>query len=101
MSELIILKTIDYDIAIAIAWAGYWNAMAVTGAAKQRNITRGDGHVLTPEELTKEALDTSTRHLHHATELADKKKELICKLYKEIQEKTGEIPLHTLIDLKV
>jgi hypothetical protein len=26
---------------------------------------------------------------------------LICKLYKEIQEKTGEIPLHTLIDLKV
>lgn len=94
MNDLIVLETIDQDIAVCIAWANYWNAMAITEVACTRNITRGDGQALTREELKKDALNTATNHLHRASELVDKKKELIYKVYEERQ--VGKI-----IDTKV
>jgi len=85
MNDLIILETIDQDIALCIAWANYWGAMAISEVACLRDITRGDGYVLTPVELKKNALDIATNHLHRAAELTDKKKALIYKVYEERQ----------------
>jgi hypothetical protein len=82
MNELMIVsQTIDSDIAICLGWAKYWETMAITGVATQRNIIKGNGQPLTPDELTKEAMDTASRHLHRASELLEIKKETLFKIH--------------------
>jgi hypothetical protein len=71
---------IDKDYAkaqfeIAKAHATYWQAVAITGAYKQRDIsTRVDGVDVqwTDEQKLKDALDISLRHIHRMSELAEK-----------------------------
>jgi len=53
-------------------YAKYWMAMATTGAATRRHVTRGDGHVLTSEELIREALNTALTHIDNLREASDK-----------------------------
>ena len=52
-------------------YAHYWMTMASTGAATQRNISKGDGRQLTDEEKIKDALDTALRHIHIFSECAE------------------------------
>ena len=92
MNDLMVIQTIDSDIAICLGWAKYWEAMATTGVATQRHITKGGDKLLTPDELTKDAMDTAGRHLHRASELLDIKKETICRIY----EKNKKDPTYSI-----
>ena len=58
------------------AYANYWQAMATTGAATLRDISRA-GVQLTDEEKTKEALATMLRHIHFMDECNDTINELL------------------------
>ncbi len=76
---------------IAKQYAAYWQAMAMTGVATLRKLQQGREPTeeerakgmcigwrdLTPEEKTKEALDTMNRHIHHMDELNDAINELM------------------------
>lgn len=64
-------KAILLQFEIHKAYADYWNAMAVTGVAKSRDITNLATGQLTDEEKTKDALDTMLRHIHGMSECKD------------------------------
>lgn len=54
----------------AKAYASYWQAMAVTGVATNRKISKA-GVELTDEEKIREALETSLRHIHRMQEISE------------------------------
>ncbi len=79
-------KYVESQMAQAQMFALYWHAMAMTGLATKRTLSKGrkptpeeeaQGVVgtqwepLTDEEKTKEALDTMHRHIHRHIELSE------------------------------
>ncbi len=73
-----ILKTIDQDISLCHTWALHWQAMAITGAAKNRKISHGvGGPELTDDEKIEDAMAISLRHINRMSELIDKKRSLL------------------------
>lgn len=52
-------------------YAQYWIAMATTGVATKRIVSRGNVR-LTTEELREEALNTALTHIHNMEEAANK-----------------------------
>jgi len=81
--ELIILKTIDQDIALSQAYASYWQAMAITGVAKNRKMFHGLSRLefsrleFTDDEKTADAMATALTHLGYVSELINTKKSLL------------------------
>ncbi len=51
-------------------YAMYWQAMAMTGAATNRNMSVG-GVQCTDDEKTRDALETMKRHIHSMAECND------------------------------
>ena len=85
MDKELILKTIDQDIALSQAWASHWQAMAVSGVAKNRILFHGmEGPEFTDDEKTEEALQTSATHLLRMFELINIKKSIWADDKKEI-----------------
>ncbi len=52
-------------------YAQYWIAMATTGVATKRTVSRGNAR-LTPEELTESAMNIALNHIHNMEETANK-----------------------------
>ncbi len=59
------------QIEVTKAYVLYWHTMIVSGAYKNRSISR-DGRYLTEPELLREALDTMKRHIHILNEHTDR-----------------------------
>ena len=80
------LDTIDNEIKICELYAQYWMALATTGVCQDRDMHHGSfgNKPFTPEEKTKDAMDTAARHIHNMMKLIDKKKE---ELYRESIER--------------
>jgi len=74
----IILKTIDQDISLCLAWASHHQAMAITGVAKEAKKFHGTkGPEFTDKEKIKDAMLTAGVHLSIAYKLIDQKKSLL------------------------
>lgn len=80
------LEFLRNEFQIAQAYVSYWHAMALTGVAAQRKMQRMQDGVphgpdawvnLTPEEKTKEALDTMERHIRRMAEVQQEINKLI------------------------
>ena len=44
-------------------YANWWLTYANTEHNKKRNVVRGDGYKLTPDDLVENAMDTSKQHI--------------------------------------
>lgn len=74
------IDNINDQIKLAELYAQWWMARALTGEAKQRQISHGDGSPLTEEEKTADALNTAHNHIRRISSLIDTKSELLDKL---------------------
>jgi hypothetical protein len=62
---------VQRQFQIAQQYAGYWQAMAMTGAAKARDLSHGDGVAFTDQEKVEVALRTMKVHINRMSELSD------------------------------
>ena len=73
-------------------------AKAITGEYKKRKVTRGDGHVLTEEELLHDTIETATRHIKLLSDCADQYHD---ELDKSLNNETDQPDYKVLCDNKV
>lgn len=76
----------ERQFLIAQQYASYHQAMALTGAAKSRDIAHGNGVPFTDEEKVKGALTTMLTHIHRMADINDTLSQLRTALY-EVEDK--------------
>ena len=72
------MKTISQQKEIILAQmkqaelqANWWMNSATNGHTTSRKIYRGDGHLLSPEELRDDAMQTAGRHIKRHSDLIE------------------------------
>ena len=65
------VKRAELQFQTSLAWANWWVHAASNGHAAMREVVRGDGHKMTPDELRDQAMNTAKNHIHRAQECAD------------------------------
>ncbi len=75
------LLMLDDQITLAFAYANHSHAMAITGVAKKKNLFHGTStskdREFTDDEKITDSMETAGRHLKRASELIDRKHEVI------------------------
>lgn len=65
------LLVLRLEVEVTKGFIAYWQASVISGDCKNRKITRGDGHVLTHDELVSDAMKTLETHCHRLGDLTD------------------------------
>lgn len=65
------LLVLRLEVEVTKGFITYWQASVISGHCKNRKITRGDGHVLTPDELVTDAMNTLETHCRRLCDLTD------------------------------
>jgi hypothetical protein len=64
---------IEHQMKMHELYAHLYMTKAITGEYKKRvgNVTRGDGHVLTDQEVLEDTIQTAHNHIRHYLDCAD------------------------------